>query len=140
MHFLMSLPLAKNKPDHLCQVKLCRNKKPKVGKKCSKCKMRAWREKNPIKAKFTHLRQSALRRKIEFTLTIEEFEAFCLETGYHNGAGRCSGDLHIDRRKSWLGYSIDNIHVLECSENSFKGAYIEKKLKHAEVELDEDPF
>jgi hypothetical protein len=59
------------------------------------------------------------------------------------GRGREVGCLHIDRKDPLKGYTIDNLTVLECTENSAKGA-IEDKLRHynnqpAQPDLTLDP-
>ena len=104
-----------------CVVRFCRNPEPRVGKVCSKCKMRDWRSKYPIKAAFAHLKDSAKRRWIAFELTLEEFTNFCTETGYHLFSGNRKGSLTVDRIDPSQGYHINNIQVLELSENVAKG-------------------
>jgi hypothetical protein len=67
------------------------------------------------------LRHSARKRKLPFTLTLEEFKVFCLQTGYLERRGNQPGDLTIDRIDWNDGYHINNIRVLTHEENSEQG-------------------
>jgi len=95
-----------------------------------KIAMRDWRSANPIRAAYTNLKQNASRRKKSFAITFEEFAAWCKETNYITRKGREGDKMHIDRINHLKGYSIDNIQILSCRENSQKGNR-EKKLKVA---------
>lgn len=79
-----------------------------------------WRERNPAKYAFAKLRWNAKRRRKKFTLTLDEFEDFCAETGYLMMKGRDADSATIDRIDNSKGYSRDNIRVLTNSENSAK--------------------
>lgn len=116
-------------PVKICATKFCRNKATHYNSTCSKCRMRVWRENHPIHARFTRVKASAKKRKIEFSLTIEQFTKFCEETSYHQTSGSTVEEMHIDRIDPNKGYSIDNIRILSCSENSYKGAYMDKILR-----------
>lgn len=71
-----------------------------------------------MKYHFNLLRCGANRRKIPFDLTYEEYEKFCVETGYHEKRGKQPSSLTIDRKNATRGYSYDNIQVLTHAENS----------------------
>ena len=90
--------------------------------------MYAWRVRNPVKASWHRLKAKAKARKIEFTLSLEQFQQLCEITGYVDGKGRASSCLSIDRIDFQKGYELSNIRVITVSENSAKG-YVERKLR-----------
>ncbi len=70
---------------------------------------------------FHNLKKSAKRRKIEFTLTIHQWRAFCAVTGYaRDRVGRRGQRLSVDRIDPRKGYSYDNIQALTVSDNISK--------------------
>lgn len=103
-----------------CLTKNCRNVPAKrcQSKRCSRCKTREHKEKNPYAYFLNRLRNNAKRRGHECTLTVEEFKAFCEETGYLETRGRMSGCMSIDRINQDEGYHFDNIQIMEVGENS----------------------
>lgn len=94
---------------------------------CSKCKSRAWREKNPVKAKFSDLKNRAKQRGHTFLLTIEQFSEFVARTDYMEKRGKSATSLSIDRIRPHIGYQADNIRVLTLSTNS--------RLRNAPLEV-----
>jgi len=105
----------RRRPDK-CLTKFCRNPRAKKdGGFCSKCKKRQWRTANPVKAKLCILRDRAKRKKVPFDLTEEWLTEFLIKNKYN------SLEHHIDRIKTWLGYTMDNLQVLPMSENIAKG-------------------
>lgn len=133
------LDILLNKRSDLCPVRFCRNPRSpiehKKGGVCSRCSMREWRKNNPVKAAFTNLRQNASRRRKPFQLTFDEFSQWCEANHYIELRGREATCAQIDRIDYRRGYSLDNIQILSCSENSIKGQE-EKRALH-EVE---EPF
>lgn len=117
-----------DKPKHLCRVKHCRTRRMGDRTICSKHNMELWRARNPIKAAYHHIRDRARSKRIAFTLTYEEFVGICEATGYAEGKGRHAHELHLDRIDARKGYSLDNVRVITCSENSRKGCY-EKRIQ-----------
>lgn len=116
------------KKGELCRVKFCR-KPRRAGKRlCCRCEQHAWRVRNPTKAAFRCIKDRAVRKKISFTLTFEEFREIAEATGYVESKGRRADQLHLDRIDARKGYSADNVRVITCSENSRKGAY-EKRIQ-----------
>jgi hypothetical protein len=104
------------KPAHLCITKFCRKpRSTEHGGLCSRCSLRQWRAANPIKAKLAILRDRAKRKKVPFDLTVEWLTEF-LATHHYDPK-----EHHIDRIKTWLGYTMDNLQVLPMSENIAKG-------------------
>lgn len=100
-----------------CSTKFCRGKKHGGRKMCSKCYMRAWREKNPILAAFHRKRWNAKRRGISFTLTFSQFRAIWIP------------GLVLDRELATRGYTLENVQNLTAHDNAVKG--FEDKEMHA---------
>ena len=136
----MALDILLNKRPDLCPVRFCRNpRSPKhhhKGGVCSRCSMREWRANNPVKAAYSHLRQNAKYRRKEFALTFEQFADWCKQTRYIELRGREDACAQIDRVDYRRGYSLDNIQLLTCSENSSKGNRERYAMQYAEA----DPF
>lgn len=103
--------------------------------RCSKCMMRDWRAKYPVKAAYSDLRNRAKRRGIQFSLTFGQFAELCAASGYIEGKGSLRHSLQIDRIDPQLGYSWDNCQVLTASENATKGNY-----ERADTECGHEPF
>ena len=119
----MPLEILHNKAAHLCPVKGCRHPRSKAWNGvCSRCAMRNWRESNPLKAAFAHLRNSAYARRKAFALTLEQFATFCERTAYLSTKGPFGFAATIDRIDAARGYEIDNLQILTRSENSIKQA------------------
>ncbi len=84
------------------------------------------------------LRHSARKRKLPFTLTVKEFEQFCLETGYLELRGKKADDMTIDRKDWDEGYHIWNIQVMTHAENSAQGA--DNMPRDERAAANDDPF
>lgn len=110
------------KPTHKCQTKYCRNDRYPGQTTCNKCKSRKFRELNPVRYAYNALKHNARRRGKAFDLDFETFAKFCQSTGYMARKGITKRKLHIDRIDASKGYTIDNIQVLTCSENSRKAS------------------
>lgn len=107
----------------LCATAGCVNHARRDRSLCHRCTMRRWRAENPINAQFHRLKAKAKKRRIPFTLTLEDFREFCQATGYAERVG-CGdpADLQCDRIDARLGYSRDNIQALAFLDNARKGA------------------
>lgn len=103
------------KPFHLCPTKFCRHRRGNKRPTCSKCSMRAWRERNPVKALLAWLRWRAKVKDVPFDLTLPWFESFLRREGYDRT------QHHVDRIRTWEGYTKGNIQLLEGAENIAKG-------------------
>jgi hypothetical protein len=100
---------------HLCPTRWCRNRKaPKRGN-CSKCAMREWRAANPVKCLLAWLRWTAKKKGVPFDLTLDWLTAFLRDNGYDRTVH------HIDRIRTWEGYTMGNLQVLVAAENIAKG-------------------
>ncbi|CAB4163161.1 hypothetical protein UFOVP813_3 [uncultured Caudovirales phage] len=115
------------KAEHLCKTKWCRNDRGAKSPVCSKCAMRKWRARNPMKAQYLWLCRSAEKRGIAVTITFDEFSAWAIENDYFTRVGRSPDSVHCDRIDSTRGYSLDNIRILTASINCSKGAWSERK-------------
>jgi len=102
----------------MCATKNCRRKARAGRRRCTTCTKRLWRERHPISYLYDNLRTHARERGKDFTLTLEQFSAFCADTGYHLTKGRHDSASTVDRIRSDLGYEDGNIRVLTHRENS----------------------
>jgi hypothetical protein len=82
-----------------------------------KQQLRSWRAANPIHAAYLNLKNNAKRRGKKFTLTLVQFEKFCVKTDYMQGKGKHATSYHIDRIDETKGYTIRNIQVLKNATN-----------------------
>ena len=106
-----------------CATPGCRKKRKGFARLCSKCLARQWAERHPISYTLSKLRWNAKRRGKAFTLTLEQFTAFCLShPDYLTAKGRHSRCLSIDRRDAKEGYHIWNIRLLTVGKNSERAA------------------
>ena len=111
-----------------CHIKFCTRSHALYWKKgvlkreaiCQHCKSRQWRANNPILNALKCIKSRAKRTGIAFSLTTEQFIAFCKETGFADKRGRSSSSLHIDRINPAKGYEIGNIQVLTARQNIHK--------------------
>lgn len=109
------------RPD-LCHVMGCRQKRVRA-RLCWRHLKEQWRRRNPIRSAWQTIKDRAKRKKREFTLTFEEFSEWAAKHKYIDGKGRERHCLHCDRIDPSKGYSIDNIQILTCTENTTKGNY-----------------
>lgn len=133
----MSRTPRKPKKKACCRTKFCRGKPAPQRRVCEKCRKRQWREKHPIRSKFIDKKANAKRRKIPFALTLQDFERFCLDTGYHQKSGRTAGAMSIDRPNNdhSIGYRPDNIQALTVSQNSLKWHWRDRRTPGPDEEL-----
>jgi len=128
------------KNPRLCQVRYCRNTRAGANKVCSKCMMRRWRERYPVKAAFSQLRNSAMDRKKPFELTLEQFVDVVVGTGYMERKGHEANSLHVDRKDSTKGYVYDNLQIITNTQNITKENK-ERATRRAGRQLaDNEPF
>lgn len=114
------------KPPHLCITRFCRHPRGvKTGGLCSKCKMRAWRKANPVHAILSNLRSRAKRKEVPFNLTLEWLTGLLVLNEYDSSLH------HIDRKITWLGYTIGNLQILPISENIAKG----NRERHGQAQI-----
>jgi len=77
--------------------------------------MRKWRAENPLKAKLSILKDRARRKRVPFDLDLSWFACFLEREKYDSTLH------HIDRIRTWEGYTKGNLRVLPISENIAKG-------------------
>lgn len=116
-----------------CITKFCRNKTKRGNTHCSSCRVRIWRNNNPIEASYLNLKHNAKRRKKEFTISLDYFKQFCYETDYIAGKGRTRGSYTVDRKDETLGYIPGNIQKLEVGANVKKYLHYDWQTKYAVV-------
>ena len=150
----MTFRLRKHLTPGKCKVAFCRKlprnigTHPKSHQLCGKHHKELWRINNPVHCAFDNLRASARKRKIEFTLTFDQFKAAILPTRYMDEKGKTRFCLHIDRKDATLGYTLDNIQVLTCTENVAKEnaerrqRFVDEKIGARQHAADDegDPF
>lgn len=103
-----------------CATKFCRNRAAPGKNFCHKCRSRAYRTSRPLVYLYHNLKSHAKARGIGFLLTREEFEAFCVATGYHLTKGRTADAMSIDRINGALPYQAGNLQLKTVSLNSIK--------------------
>lgn len=108
-----------------CATHLCRHKVRKGHLRCSRCESQRWRKQHPVHAAYLALKANAKRRGKFFDLTLDQFEAFAVRTGYMKKKGIYQESWHIDRINEDGGYTIDNIQVLTNRQN------VRKYLKYS---------
>jgi hypothetical protein len=119
----MVLSQNKKEEGRFCCAFGCNNKPvAKLAGLCYKHYQRKRRQADPVGVRFTQFRINALNRKKDFTITLEEFRAWCKITGYCTVKGRRGKNATIDRRCNIHGYHIWNITLLTNRQNASKGA------------------
>lgn len=104
----------------LCPAYRCKNKIANKKRFCHRHHAQYQKETNPFGYFYSQLKQNAKRRGIEFKLTREEFERFCIKTNYLDLKGKSANSASIDRIDPNKGYEIENIQILSLSENTKK--------------------
>lgn len=118
----MVLSQTKKEAGRYCCAYACTNE-PIYKKRglCHKHYARALRESDPVGARYNQFKGNAKKRRKDFSITLEEFRAFCQRTGYIITKGRRGQNATIDRRCNAHGYHIWNIHILTNRANASKG-------------------
>lgn len=151
-------PQARNKEEK-CVTKYCRNRRAlkytyyrsasgtvikyeHFLKHCWKCRARWLKKHHPVTYVLNMIRHSARKRKLPFTLTIEEFAGFCKRTQYLERRGNKPGCLTLDRIDMNEGYHLWNLQVMDFEDNSDQGADNTPRAERgcAQVPDDNCPF
>jgi len=103
-----------------CSVKFCRNWRAPSRTICHKHKTQRWRASSPIVALYHRVKGHAKARGVGFLLDIDQFAAFCIETGYHLIKGRGAEDGSIDRIRGNEPYQAGNLQIRSVGFNSRK--------------------
>lgn len=101
-----------------------------------------------LKELYNHLKSSAKKRKIPFSLTMADmyeisFPISCVITGeplYFNYGKATDNSFSIDRIDSTKGYSIDNIIVISNRVNRIKNNATPEELSKIAAFYKPDPF
>ena len=112
-----------------CEVSYCRNLKARKSDGyyltvCWKCRARWLKENHPATYVMNAMRNRARARRVPWKITLAQFKDWCAATGYLEKRGHGKGLATIDRINADLGYTIDNIQILEFLENCTKGHYV----------------
>lgn len=105
-----------------CATKGCGNEAYRGGL-CHTCRSRKYARESPFKYHYNALRNNARRRGKKFDLTFEEFKEIWLEHPEKWAEKKRPGvecKWQMDRKKPWLGYTKDNIQIIEKSKNVIK--------------------
>lgn len=87
---------------------------------------------DPVYDRYRAFKSSALKRRISFTITLEDFRKYCAETGYIIVKGRRGKACSVDRKDNTKGYDIDNIQLLTMRANINKWHYQDKGINEYE--------
>lgn len=109
---------------------------------------RRYVEQHPERAYFHHLRKSARKRDIEFTITFEQFCEFLNGKKFFGKTGLAADSLTIDRIEGNRGYIHGNLQIKTRSSNSQKYWATDRHYRFSdvvhndvgEVEFDVPPF
>lgn len=134
-----------------CLVKGCR--KACVHGKMSLCHAHwqfRWRMKSPKRSAYTALRDHAVARKLEFSISFDYFTGLCDAHRYFEMTPETKGEtLTIDRIDITKGYVVGNLAVVSHSENVIRGnrdrflpAYVQAILarKRAKAQESVNPY
>jgi hypothetical protein len=111
-------------------------------KHCWKCRSRLLKERHPHTYVLNQIRHSARKRKLPFTITLEQFRQFCTETRYLELKGKLPNSMTIDRIDWNDGYHIGNIRLLTHAENCAEGGDNRTRGERGAAVVDDDnePF
>lgn len=108
---------AKRKAGLYCCAYACTGK-PNEKKRglCHKHWARLRKDVDPVYDRYNHFKNNALKRKKEFTITLDEFREWCNKVGYLQN-GKRGKNATVDRIDNNRGYHIDNIQLLTNRQN-----------------------
>jgi hypothetical protein len=92
---------------------------------CRGCRSKIQDSKAPLRRVYRNIKISARRRGKTFSLTYEKLESLALAAGYKLGTNKHAQGLSIDRIKSGIGYTDDNVRIMTLSDN-VRREYIEE--------------
>lgn len=113
----------KKKAGRYCCAYACSNEPvQKKGGLCHKHYRRKRRATDPVGVRYQDFKKNALDRGKEFRITLNEFRAWCNETGYIIQKGRRGQSATVDRIRNSEGYHLGNLQLLTNRANASKGA------------------
>jgi hypothetical protein len=126
----------------ICWVKGCSRRTGGNTKLCTTCRSRKCRMLDTVKYSYLNKKNRAKQRKsklwpngIPFTITLEEFRAFCYKVHYVCGQGRHRLSHDVDRIIETEGYHIGNIQKLRKDKNIKKFLAYDYQTRSAKVWL-----
>lgn len=131
-----------------CWTFRCRGRKAKGKNYCSKCRTRRDTEHHPLRIAWANLKKSAKRRKIVFTLTLDQYKQLSAEYKYQNNRGKTAKSYVVDRKNPTKGYEIGNLQFITNAENAAKAIrdrkefYVTVKIHgtYKEAPTENEPF
>lgn len=132
--------MAAKKYNNKCITKWCRNDRRKGARTCHKCHARRYKENHPLRYYYNITKQSAKQRGKDWSLTLQQYEEFCVKTGYHDHRGRKTNSMTIDRIDPKQGYHVWNIRCLSHAENSARKDAPPDEFAKAYTCEEDDPF
>lgn len=112
--------IPEKKKKGLCVAYRCGSKHTPKNRFCSKHNHRYQKYKNPYKYTFQQKRSRAIKRGIEWSLTLDEFIEWCDENNYMAEKGKKANSASIDRKDPNKGYEKGNLQKLTLAQNSAK--------------------
>jgi hypothetical protein len=88
---------------------------------CSRHADAVRRARYPTAHLYKTIRWNAKQRGIPFLITREQWDEWCIRTGYAQRVGQGADDLTVDRKDSRMPYHINNIRAITRTNNSVKG-------------------
>jgi len=111
----------KDKGIHCCAYACTNEPIARKGGLCHKHYARKRREESLVTVSYNQFRQNAKKRGKEFSVTMIQFKAFCMRTGYLIEKGKRGKNATIDRRCNLHRYHIWNLQLMSNSQNDRKG-------------------
>lgn len=87
------------------------------GEYCTSCRIRMWRQNNPLQYAYQTSKHNAKRRGKQFDLSFEEYKEFVIKVDYIKKKGVHANSMHIDRIEEDKGYTKGNLQPLTNSQN-----------------------
>lgn len=103
-----------------CQTSACNNETDGNRKHCGTCRSKKYRSNDQVRYFLNNLRRSAIKRKIFFDLSLDEFRKWAIKEEFRFGIKAHRDRDSVDRKERHLGYTLSNIQKLTVSENSKK--------------------
>lgn len=125
--------LQKHPREGVCAAKFCTRPAREGRKLCWHCTEAQRIARDPARHAYNQIKHHAKERRIEFTLTLEEFRALAATVpDFFRKDGKRSGKYHIDRIEGHGPYSANNIKITTPYFNISKGNRERHELVHKE--------
>jgi hypothetical protein len=115
------------KAPNICINDGCDKARKGRNRRCSACVKKIYIEKDPVRYAYQTTKDNAKRRGKEFTISLEYFRKFCVESEYIKKKGITAKSFTIDRKDNTKGYVEGNLQVLTNGQNVIK-KMLDKRL------------